>query len=83
MTAPEARRVVVDGLVQASIGRDFSAFLDGSRDIDMEELALDSLARMELCIFIELKTGLSLAPDDLDDVVTLAELASLLERHRQ
>lgn len=36
---------------------------------------MDSLARMELCIAIEVETGVSLTPDDLDSFRSLGALA--------
>ena len=84
MDARAIRTVILDGLEAGAIwqaGRsDFrEAFLAGSADVPVVELDMDSLARMELCIAIEIGTGVSLAPEELDRYRTLAALAGELE----
>jgi acyl carrier protein len=73
------REAVVDGLEAGGVGRAgdgrFRApFVDGALDATLAELELDSLARMEVCIAIEVATGLSLAPEELQRYRTLREL---------
>jgi acyl carrier protein len=74
------RQAIVDGLEAGGVGeiRRSGArepFLAGESDVTLEELEMDSLARMELCIAIELATGVSLAPEELDRYATLVALA--------
>ena len=80
------REIFVDGLVAGAVHpiNDVAtreAFLDGSRDLRFDELAMDSLARMELCIAIEVATGVSMAPEELGHYASLRGLAAaLMER---
>ena len=81
MDARAIRTVVIDGLEagavrHASRNAFRDAFLDGSLDMGLAELGMDSLAKMELCIAIEVGTGVSLAPEDLDRHATLAALVT-------
>jgi len=68
--ARTVRQALIEGLEaggvsEASQIRFRAPFLDGTLDATFEELALDSLARMELCIAIEVALGVSLAPEEL------------------
>jgi len=80
------RAIFVDGLVAGAVHQindvaTREAFLDGSRDLRFDELEMDSLARMELCIAIEVGTGVSMAPEELGRHASLRELeVALLER---
>ena len=70
MDARTVRQALIEGLEaggvsEASQIRFRAPFLDGTLDATFEELALDSLARMELCIAIEVALGVSLAPEEL------------------
>ena len=82
------REVFVEGLVAGAVHQindvqTRKAYLDGTRDLTFDELAMDSLARMELCIAIEVGTGVSMAPEELGRYRSLGELAaSVLERLR-
>lgn len=78
------RQIILDALREASayaMANDERAarFLAGESDFTFEELDLDSLARMELCIAIEVATGVSIAPDELTAIQTLN---GLVERVR-
>ncbi len=82
MTAAELRDVIADALVYAAVpgfvGSSAEAeFRNGSRDVPMAELEIDSLAAMELCIAIELNTDISLTPAD---VVAMPSLNALVQR---
>ncbi len=79
MDARSIRQAMVDGLEAGAVTRisrrdTRSSFLAGEIDIPLAELEMDSLARMELCIAIELGTGVSLAPEELDRYPTLEAL---------
>jgi hypothetical protein len=75
------REIFVDGLVAGAVHQindvaTRKAWLDGTRDLRFDELAMDSLARMELCIAIEIGTGVSMAPEELGRYASLGELAT-------
>lgn len=79
------RAVIVDGLEAGAVSqarraafRD--AFIAGEHPVPLAELEMDSLARMELCIAIEVGTGVSLAPEELDRYDTLAAIADDVAR---
>lgn len=79
MDARTIREAVIEGLEAggvhpASRAEERRAFLAGERDFVIAELEMDSLARMELCIAIEIATGLSLAPEELGRYATLGAL---------
>ena len=81
MDARAIRQVLIDGLeaggvIEARSIRFREPFLDGSIDATFEELALDSLARMEVCIAIEVALGISLAPEELQRYTSLGDLAN-------
>ena len=88
MDARAIREVIIGGLqtgavAEASLVDFHDAFLDGTRDCTIVSLDMDSLAKMELCIAIEVGTGVSLAPEELDRYATLAALvAGIEERSR-
>ena len=87
MDANAIRAVIVDGLEAGAVRKarqeEFrTAFLAGRIAVPMAELEMDSLARMELCIAIEVGTGVSLAPEELDRYDTLAALVDDLARRK-
>lgn len=55
------------------------AFIDGSYDADLEQLDMDSLAAMELCIGLETNWGTTLVPEDLNRVGNLQSLVQILK----
>lgn len=80
MDEREVRRIIVEGLDAGGVTKLKAAkaraeFLDGVRDLRIDELGMDSLARMELCIAIELGTGVSIASRELADHRSLGALA--------
>lgn len=86
MDARKIRVAVVRGLKMGAVERMFSqeardAIVEGRSNPTLAELGLDSLARMELCIAIELDTGVSISPDSLEYYATVDDLvADLLRR---
>lgn len=83
MDAGEIRAILAGGLEAGAVQeindvetRD--AFLAGRIDLPFAELSMDSLARMELCIAIEVGTGVSLAPEDLAKYESVGALAAML-----
>ncbi|MGE0717817.1 MAG: acyl carrier protein [Alphaproteobacteria bacterium] len=82
------RRVLVEALeigAVAAIHRPElrEPFLAGEGDVELAGLDMDSLARMELCIAIEVETGVSLTPDELDGFATLGDLARQIAARSQ
>ena len=81
MTLDAIRAVIAAGLEQ---GACFALrnngwredFVDGRRDVSFEEMDIDSLAMMELCIAIEVETGVSILPNELVEYATLGAVAA-------
>mgnify|MGYP003415176460 FL=1 len=85
MNEREIRLILVDGLEAGAVHQvnDVStreAFLAGTRDLTFEELEMDSLAKMELCIAIEVGTGVSLAPEELGRFAAIGEIVTMLRK---
>ena len=59
------------------------SFLDKRIDIELLTLGLDSLARMEFCIAIELSTGVTLLPAELDALATMNAVEPCIEQKQQ
>jgi hypothetical protein len=82
------RAVLIEGLDAGAAYQIYppvvrSAFLAGDIDFTFAELDMDSFAYIELCMAIEVGTGVSLAPDDLGRYASLGTLAqSLVGRNR-
>ena len=77
------REIFVDGLVAGAVHQindvaTRKAWLDGTRDLRFDELEMDSLAKMELCIAIEVGTGVSLAPEELGRFAAIGEIVAML-----
>lgn len=51
-------------------------FLQGQRDVGLAELDIDSLAAMELCIALEINTGASIVPEQLQSIGSLDRLVA-------
>ena len=80
MHVTEARELVVELLRLANIYtlRNRSAettFVSGEVDFTLDELDMDSLAQMELCIALEVNIGMAIVPEDLPGIATLGGLA--------
>lgn len=67
----EALRAAVPGVFDEDQCR---SFLAGELDVALDGLDMDSLARMEFCIAIELSTGVTLLPAQLADLATTQDL---------
>ena len=85
MTEYEIRTVIVEALDYANVVgiRDHNMiplFLEGSEDIDFNQLSIDSLATMELCIAIEVNAGVSIVPDELQKIGTLNRLVEIVQK---
>jgi acyl carrier protein len=84
MTESEIREVIADALDYAAVpqfrGSDARAqFVAGARDIAFDELEIDSLAAMELCIALETNSGVSILPAELPEFGTLGALVKRVE----
>ena len=81
MTDADIRQIIATGLEQGSC---FALrnngwtedFLAGRRDVAFAEMDIDSLAIMELCIAIEVESGVSILPDEIVKCETLAAVAA-------
>lgn len=88
MSVTNARQFVVDAAGKANVigvrsHPNLQAFLDGAGDVNFSDLEMDSLARMELCISIEVGTGVEITPDQLDEIKSLAGLVEkILEKNK-
>ena len=85
MNEREIRLILVDGLEAGAVHQfnDVSireSFLAGTRDLTFAELEMDSLAKMELCIAIEVGTGVSLAPEELGRFAAIGEIVTMLRK---
>lgn len=76
MTESDIRQMISMGLEQGSC---FALrnngwkedFLAGRRDVAFADMDIDSLAIMELCIAIEVESGVSILPDEMVQCATL------------
>ncbi|RYG95740.1 MAG: hypothetical protein EON57_16190, partial [Alphaproteobacteria bacterium] len=80
----ELRQVIADAMVYAAVpgfvgSQAEAAFRDGTRDVQLTEIDIDSLAAMEICIALELNTDISLAPNDITGMPSLGALLLRLE----
>jgi len=82
--APSARKFLVEALEQSNVSyfRDEIAvaesFMAGTTDVPIATLEMDSLAEMELCIAIEVNTGITIVPEQLRDIEMLSDLAKAI-----
>ena len=84
MTEQEIRAIIIDALEYANVvaisdQNMATLFLEGREDIEIQKLNMDSLATMELCIALEVNTGVSIVPDDLQKIATLDLLVKAVQ----
>ena len=81
MADAKIRLAVFDALKAAVPGAASDArcrsYLDGGTNLRLAEFGMDSLARMEFCIAIELATGVALLPAEL----VALDSTDAVERH--
>lgn len=82
MTELELRRIIAtaleDGGCFALRNHGWTEeFMAGQREVVLDEIDIDSLAIMELCIAIEVETGYSILPDE---VVLAGSLSAVIAR---
>jgi len=85
VNAAELRKMVVDALTHANaVGisdhPSREAFLEGQEDISLDDLEIDSLAAMEFCIYLELNHGIEITPDELEEVISVEEIAGVVRK---
>ena len=86
MNEPDARRLIIEALDSARVHafRDqglHEIFLRATRDVSLDELELDSLATMELCIALEAKAAVEILPPQLERIGSLNRLVAHLRKH--
>ena len=84
MSNDEIKKLLITMLDEENISelRDKSsqqAFINGELDIAFDDLDMDSLASMELCIAIELELGVSIVPEQLSQLRSLKGLAQEIQ----
>lgn len=84
MTELEIREVIADALDYAAVPRFRGSelrnqFVAGATDILFDDLEIDSLAAMELCIALETNSGVSILPAELPEFGTLGALVKRVE----
>jgi hypothetical protein len=57
-------------------------FLAGQRDVAFADMDIDSLAIMELCIAIEVESGVSILPDEIVKCETLGAVVEQVKAGR-
>lgn len=62
------------------IGSRGEAFIDGKEDPRMDELGLDSLSLMQLCIDIEDEVGVQLSVETISSSKTLGQVLEVINR---
>jgi acyl carrier protein len=87
MTDEQVRALIVEALEYSSVIalRDKNlteAFLAGTHEVPVALLDMDSLAEMEVCIAIEVNAGVSVVPEELRRIGTLARLVALVRTRR-
>lgn len=73
----------IDGSTIVGLRRSglMEGFLNGTTDIPFGALEMDSMGAMELCIAVEVNTGVEIVPAELAELGSLgAVVASIMER---
>ena len=86
MSEDEIRQMLVDAIDGSTIvglrrSGLMDGFLSGTADVPFAVLEMDSMGVMELCIAVELNTGIEIVPVELAELGSLgAVVASIMER---
>lgn len=84
MTNIEARKIVVESLEYAGVLRVCNnpllkaKLLEEDDETTMQELELDSLSKMELCITLEVSHAIEIVPEELDKFTTFKSLIQFI-----
>ncbi|MBN8607218.1 MAG: hypothetical protein J0L81_09895 [Caulobacterales bacterium] len=76
-----ARDLILQALRDAQVApAAYQAFAEGGTDVRFDAMDMDSLARMEFCISLELNTKISIAPEQLEEIDSLHQLLRMIEQ---
>lgn len=84
MTNIEVRKIVVESLEYAGVLGVCNnpvlkaKLLEEENEITMQELDLDSLSKMELCIALEVNHAIEIVPEELDQFTTFNSLIQFI-----
>jgi acyl carrier protein len=83
MKATEIRRSLAEAFRDSSVfflrdGKLEEEFIEGRFDVNLDQLDVDSLAAMEICIALEANWGIALVPEDLQRVGSLQALVRVV-----
>jgi acyl carrier protein len=84
MTEQQIREMVVEALEYSNVialrDKNLTAdFLAGLNEVPIDVLEMDSLAEMEVCIAIEVNANVSILPEQLRKIGTLARLVAMIQ----
>jgi hypothetical protein len=84
----ELRQMLVDAIDESTIvGLRSSGlmvgFLNGTTDIPFEALEMDSMGAMELCIAVEINTGVEIVPAELLELGSLGAVVKSITERRE
>ena len=86
MSDDEIRQMLVEAIEGSTIvglrrSGLLEAFLAGADDVSFDVLEMDSMGAMELCIAVEINTGVEVVPAELTELGSLrAVVTAILER---
>ena len=86
MSEEELRQMLVDAIDGSTIvglrrSGLMEGFLAGTTDVPFDRLEMDSMGAMELCIAVEVSTGIEVVPAELAELGSLgAVVAAIKER---
>lgn len=88
MSEEELRRMLVDTIDASTIvglrrSGLMEEFLAGTGDVPFAALEMDSMGAMELCIAVEVHTGVEIVPAELADLGSLGGVVAAVVRERQ
>lgn len=83
MTELEIRQMLVDALAGSTVRGLYHSgltaqFLAGTEPVPLDLLQMDSMGEMELCIAVEINTGLEVVPGDLQAFGSLGGLVAFI-----
>jgi hypothetical protein len=86
MTEAEIRQMLVESIAASTVrGLHHSGltagFLAGTEVVPFELLSLDSMGEMEICIAVEVNTGIEVVPGELQALGSLGGLVAFIKEH--
>jgi hypothetical protein len=87
MSEEELRQMLVDAIDASTIvglrrSGLMAGFLAGTGDIPFVALEMDSMGAMELCIAVEVHTGVEIVPAELAELVSLGGVVAAIKERR-